>query len=510
MPIYEYIKVFTMKRRDFLKSLVGVSAVASVAIYAKGMMGGMMGGGMMGNRGGMMGRGFGGELKDLSSFFNPLKIPEQIHGTLKGGVQHFDLKMQLGMSEFFKGVETQTYGVNGSYLGPTIRLRVGQKVSLNWHNSIGDEATMHGHGMHLPASADGTVHQTMRDGSSWSAKYLVKQEACTNWYHPHTMDKTATQVLMGLGGMIYIDDAHSLELPLPKRYGVDDIPLVFQDRQFTKSGYFSYPRSMMTTMHGYRGDVLLVNGTVAPYMEAEAGLLRLRLLNASNSRVYSFGIDGKVVKLIAGDNSFLERAVNLNRVTLSPAERAEVVVDLSGMQGKKVYLKDYQSGAKVLEIRVTKKAKVASKVPAVLTKLEPVNLKKVVKRRKFTLSVAGPGRLLINGKSMNPRRIDEVVKKGDYEIWEVYNEPMGMGMMRMVHNFHMHGGHFRVLSRNGSSKNVKAWERGYKDTVMLEPSDRVELLVRHTDYSDAKVPYMYHCHILEHEDAGMMGQFTVV
>ena len=501
-----------MKRRDFLIGAAGVSAIASLALYARGMMGGMMGGpmGMMGNRGSMMG-GFGGELKHLSSFPNRLKIPEQNFGIKRGDVTHFNLKMQLGLSNFFPGVDTQTYGVNGSYLGPTIRLRVGQKVSLDWHNNIGEEASMHGHGMHLPAHADGTVHQTIPDGGSWSAKYIVKQKACSNWYHPHTMEKTATQVLMGLGGMILIDDEESLKLPLPKRYGIDDIPLVFQDRQFTQSGFFRYPKTMMTTMHGYRGDTLLVNGTVAPYIEAEAGLLRLRLLNASNSRVYSFGVDGaKKMELIAGDNSFLHKPITLKRVTLSPAERAEVVIDLKALKGKKIYLKDYLSGAKVLEIRVTKNSKSRSSIPSVLTNLEPINLRKVTKRRQFKLSVGGPGRLLINGKAMNPNRIDQVVKKGEYEIWEVYNEPMGMGMMRMVHNFHMHGNHFRVLSRNGSKRAVKPWERGYKDTVMLEPGDRVELLVRHTDYSDAKVPYMFHCHILEHEDAGMMGQFTVV
>ena len=501
-----------MKRRDFIKGAIGISALTSLALYARGMMGdGMMGGpmGMMGGPRQMM-RGFGGELKNWSSFPNPLKIPKEIFGVERGGVRHFDLNMQLGLSNFFPGVDTQTFGVNGSYLGPTIRLRVGQKVSLNWHNNIGEAASMHGHGMHLPAHADGTMHQTIPDGGSWSAKYTVKQKACTNWYHPHTMEKTATQVLMGLGGMILIDDANSLRLPLPKRYGIDDIPLIFQDRQFTQSGFFNYPRTMMTTMHGYRGDTLLVNGTIAPYIEAEAGLLRLRLLNASNSRVYSFGIEGRRVQLIAGDNSLLQRPITLRRVTLSPAERAEIVVNLKGLYGKKLYLKDYQSGARVLEIRVTKTPSARSSVPSILTHLEPLALKKVKRKRRFILSVRGPGRLLINGRAMDPNRIDQVVRKGEYEIWEVYNEPMGMGMMRMVHNFHMHGNHFRVLSRNGSKRAVKPWERGYKDTVLLEPGDRVELLVRHTDYSDAKVPYMFHCHILEHEDAGMMGQFTVV
>ncbi len=497
-----------MKRRDFLKGAFGFSAIASVALYAKGAMGGKMGM-MTGNR--EMGKSFGGELKNLSSFYNQLKIPSQIFGDERDGVSHFDLKMQLGLSNFFKGIDTQTYGVNGSYLGPTIRLKSGQKVSLNWHNKIGEDATMHGHGMHLPASADGTVHQVIKNGSSWSAKYTVKQKACTNWYHPHTMGKTATQVLMGLGGMILIDDAESLRLPLPKRYGIDDIPLVFQDRQFTQSGFFSYPRSMMTTMHGYRGDTLLVNGTIAPYIEVEAGFLRLRLLNASNSRIYSFGIDSnKSIQVIAGDNSLLKNPISVKSVTLSPAERAEIVIDLRGLKGKKIYLKDNQSGTKTLEIRVAKSSTVESKVPSVLTKLEPIDLSKVVNKRHFTLSVAGPGRLLINGESMNPNKINQIVRKGEYEIWDVYNEPMGMGMMRMIHNFHMHGNHFRVLTRNGSKSSVKPWEFGYKDTVMLEPGDKVELLVRHTDYSDAKVPYMYHCHILEHEDAGMMGQFTVI
>ena len=498
-----------MKRREFLLGAIGISAFASLALYAREMMGGPMGM-MMGGPRRMMG-GFGGELKHLSNFFNKLTIPPEISGIQKDGVTHFELTMQLGLSNFFPNVDTQTFGVNGNYLGPTIRLRDGESVSLNWHNNIGEAASMHGHGMHLPAHADGTMHQTIPDGSSWSAKYRVKQKACSNWYHPHTMDKTATQVLMGLGGMILIDDKESLALPLPKRYGIDDIPLVFQDRQFTKSGFFNYPRTMMTTMHGYRGDTLLVNGTVAPYIEAEAGLLRLRLLNASNSRVYSFGLsNGQSMQLIAGDNSFLEHPIKTKRVTLSPAERAEVVIDLKALKGKKIYLKDYLSGANSLEIRVVKPSKVQTSVPARLTKLEPIRLNRVTKRRSFKLSVNGPGRLLINGKSMNPQRIDEVVKKGEYEIWEIYNEPMGMGMMRMIHNFHMHGNHFRVISRNGSKRAVKPWERGYKDTVLLEPGDRVELLVRHTDYSDAEVPYMYHCHILEHEDAGMMGQFTVV
>ena len=496
-----------MKRRDFFNLMLGISGVTAIALYARGgMMGGM--GMMSGGMGGMMRRG--DSLENLNSFTNRLYIPPEIKGRLINGVRHYSLKMQRGYSQFFKGIKTPTYGVNGSYLGPTIRLKVGSKVSLDWHNSIGEATTMHGHGMHLPATEDGNIHQVIKNGSSWSAKYIVNQKACTNWYHPHMMEKTAEHVLMGLGGFIIIDDKESLRMPLPKSYGVDDIPLVFQDRLFTRDGYFAYPRNMMTVMHGFVGNRLLVNGTIAPFVEVEDSLIRFRLLNGSNSRVYRFSLNGKSIKLIAGDNSFLEKPLTLDSVTLSPAERAEIVIDFSKSFGKKFYLVDLESGVKVLEIRVNKKAKYKKYIPTKLTTLEPIDLNRVKKRRKFVLSVGGPGRLLINGKSMNPNRIDERVKIGEYEIWSVYNEPMGMGMMRMVHNFHMHGSHFRVISRNGSMANVKPWEFGYKDTVMLEPGDRVELLVRHTDYANSKVPYMYHCHILEHEDAGMMGQYLLV
>ncbi|WP_456393772.1 multicopper oxidase family protein [Nitratifractor sp.] len=446
-----------------------------------------------------------------SAFFNPLKIPEEIRGEVRSGVRHYDLTIQEGISEFFPGVRTPTWGVNGPNLGPTIRLKRGEEVSLNWKNALRETTTMHGHGMHLPAEMDGNVHQTIAPGATWSARYRVDQKACTNWYHPHTMGKTAEQVMRGLGGLIYIDDEESLALPLPKRYGIDDIPLVLQDRLFTREGAFAYPRNMMTVMHGFSGNTLLVNGTIAPYKEVEAGLVRLRLLNASNARVYRVAAEGRSLTLVAGDNSFLETPEKVSEILLSTAERGEVILDLRGMQGSRVVLRDLESGAGILEIRVGAPGKVASSVPSRLTNLESPNAARAKRVRRFRLQARGPGRLVINGAAMDPDRIDEQVPLGEYEIWEAENVGMGMGgMMGMNHNFHIHATHFRILERNGSVAKVRPWERGYKDTVFLAPGDRVKLLVRHTDYADAKRPYMYHCHVLEHEDAGMMGQFVVV
>jgi len=507
-----------MQRRNFLLAATGLSSLTAIALFARGMMGGsgMMGGGMMGSGGNVRERSaLGGSSKPsgqaAGAFFNPLKIPPELRGEMHGGVRRYDMMLKTGTSEFFPGVKTVTWGVNGPYLGPTIRLKRGEEVALRWHNRLPESTTMHGHGMHLPAAMDGNVHQTFAPGTSWTARYKVDQRACTNWYHPHTYNRTAEQVMLGLGGLIYIDDEESEKLPLPKRYGIDDIPVVVQDRLFTRNGQFAYPRNMMTVMHGFEGDTLLVNGTIAPYHEVEAGWVRLRLLNASNARVYRFFAEGAPMHLIAGDNSFLEAPIEMKEILLSPAERAEVMLDLRQLKGKRVVLRDRESGAGVLELRVRRDAAVQSRLPRRLTRLERADAAQAKKRRRFDLQVGGPGRLLINDKKMDPKRIDERVPLDQTEIWEVRNVGMGMGrMMGMNHNFHMHGGHFRILTRNGRAQSVRPWERGDKDTVFLAPGDRVQLLVRHRDYRDPKVPFMYHCHVLEHEDAGMMGQFVVV
>ena len=495
-----------MRRRDFIKGAIALSGVGALALYARGMMGGM---GMMGmGQGGMMGGGMGMmggvDLKNYKAI-NKLYIPPEIKGVKKGNTRDYNLNIKSSYTQFFKGVKTLTWGINGSYLGPTIRLNVGESVSLNWHNGLKYPTTMHGHGMHLPAKMDGGVHQIIAPNSTWSAKYVVNQKACTNWYHPHIMGATAEHVLMGLAGFIIIDDKESKSLPLPKRYGIDDIPLVLQDRVFSRTGQFLYSKAMPTIMHGFKGDTLLVNGTIAPYFNAENGWIRFRVLNGSNARFYNLIVkEGLDMHIIASDNSFLEEPIAVDSVLVSPAERVEIMLDLKDYKGENIHLVDSNSGANILEIRVNKKSNSNAILPNRLTKLKPLNINRAVRKREFKLSIGGPGRLVINGRTMDKNRIDFAIKKDEYEIWEVTNS----GMMQMDHNFHMHGNHFRVISRNGNRP--KAWERGYKDTVYIGPNDKVKLLVKHTDYSDSKNPFMYHCHILEHEDAGMMGQFVVV
>ena len=441
------------------------------------------------------------------SFKRKLFIPPLIEGKKINGVYNYNLNIQKAKHSFFSDRLTETYAINGSYLGPTLKLFDGQDVSINYTNNLDESTTMHGHGMHLPANMDGSPHQSIDPNESWSARYRVNQRACTNWYHPHAEGKTAEHVYRGLAGVLIIEDKESQALALPKEYGVDDIPLVLQDRFFSTKREILYAPNMMQSMMGYKGDTFVTNGVINPKLEVQAKEIRFRLLNGSNSTVYNLAFsDDREFYQIATDNSFLEKPVLLSSVRLSPGERAEIVVDFSDSLGEDIYLEELTQAKSFLKVAISQEAKNQTTLPTQLTSLEKYSPSEAQNSRSFTLS-GRMGNLFINNKTMSMNRIDERVELNKVEIWEIHNQKMMM--MGMEHNFHIHGTHFMVLERNGSASNVAQNEKGYKDTVYLAPGDSVKLIVKMTDYTDAKVPFMYHCHFLEHEDRGMMGQFLV-
>jgi len=437
-------------------------------------------------------------------FSNKLIIPPELSGTDIGGRKQFNLDIQEGSSRFLDNIDTSTWGINGSYLGPTIRLTNGDSVDLKFTNNLKEDTTIHGHGMHVPAIMDGGVHQVIAaNGGTWTSSYTVNQHACTNWYHPHLMGKTADHVIKGLAGLIIIDDVDSDALDLPKRYGIDDIPLIVQDRRFNNDGSFNYSPTMQEKMQGWKGDVMMTNGVISPYIDVENKQIRFRILNASNARIYKFAFkSGKSFTQIATDNAFLEAPVSLTELTLSPAERAEIVVDFTNSLGTNDIFYNINDSSELLKININTSATATTVVPSNLITLANLNVADSVKTRVFTLS-GGMGRLQINGKSMDKARIDERVPVNDIEIWDIQNN------MGMNHNFHIHATHFQLIERNGSVLNVANNENGFKDTVLIPPNESVKFIVKMIDYTDAVVPYMYHCHILEHEDLGMMGQFIV-
>jgi FtsP/CotA-like multicopper oxidase with cupredoxin domain len=456
---------------------------------------------------------------------NRLNIPSQLMPREENGEKVFDLKMQEGETEFFSGKKTNTFGFNGTYLGPVIRVHKDDKVRINVTNNLKETTSAHWHGMHLPASMDGGPHQFIKAGESWQPYWTVTNEAATLWYHPHLMGKTGEHVYKGLAGLFIIDDENSDSLNLPKEYGIDDIPLIIQDRKFDSNGQFVYdhdPNSSRIIDPGVLGDIIIVNGTRAPYVDVPAKLVRLRILNGSNARRYNFGFsDNRKFYQIASDGGFLPAPVERTRMMLAPAERAEIVVDLANTTNpltfmsyevvddvnpiinlfQRIFLPDndeYQQ-FKILELRPQAGNFARQEIPHKLNTIKRFDKDSAIKTRQFSLDFNARE---INSKKMDHSRVDQIVRKEDLEIWEVRNESIS------YHPFHIHGVQFQVLDRD--RKEPHAYEKGWKDTVIIEPAERVRLIMRFTQFTDPNMPYMFHCHILEHEDMGMMGQFVVV
>ena len=357
--------------------------------------------------------------------------------------------------------------------------------------------------MHVPAIMDGGPINKIQPHTTWIARYTVDQTACTNWYHPHLMGKTAEQVYRGLAGFIIIDNDTSDALNLPKTYGVDDIPVVLQDKFFDANGQIDYSPSRMQIMRGYTGGYMLANGVITPHIDVPAKKVRFRLLNGSNASLYKLELTNKhEFYQIATDNSFLEEPAKLTQLVLTPGERGEIVVDFSNDFNKSFILKDLTLGKEIMKIRVNKVATTYNQLPTELISLEKLDPANAVRTRKFILGMT-QGHMTINGKSMDMMRIDELVPKDDIEIWDITNT------MGMEHNFHIHATHFLPLERNGSPTNLTPAEHAYKDVIRLASHDNVKVIVKMTDFVDENTGYMYHCHFLEHEDDGMMGQFAV-
>ncbi|MFC7482675.1 multicopper oxidase family protein [Luedemannella flava] len=216
-------------------------------------------------------------------------------------------------------------GFNGDYLGPTLRAKRGEEVVVNVHNRLTEATTVHWHGMHLPAEADGGPLRMVDAPGTWSPTWRINQPAATLWYHPHPHGSTANQTYQGLAGMFILDDPATDVAALPHEYGVDDVPVIVQDKNF--DGDHLKGRGGVFGAIGILGDTVVVNGTAAAFLDVTTDRVRLRLLNASNARVYDFGFaDNREYDLVGTDGGLLAAPVTTRRVMLSPGERAEIVV----------------------------------------------------------------------------------------------------------------------------------------------------------------------------------------
>lgn len=437
--------------------------------------------------------------------------------------------MNTGHVHFTPDATTMTAGFNAettgrAFWGPTLIFRKGDTVRLNVTNNLGEETTVHWHGMHLPAIMDGGPHQIIKDGATWRPFWEVRNNAATYWYHPHLHHMAQEQLLMGLGGMIIVRDPQEDALPLPRRYGIDDIPLALSDRAFDAS------KQIVNQPYG---DSAQVNGVLRAEWTAPAQVVRLRILNSATERSYNLGFsDNRKFYVIASDGGLLTKPTEVDRLLLSSGERVEVLVNLTADQGTDIYLKAYNSvlaqsipGGDIIPMPPFRNALARkdfnllhmvvgaatedpiTRIPSELVAVEPHPASLATLTRKITISdtmIPGvPGAtFLLNHRLFDVNRVDYQVPLNSMEIWEISNTG------NFAHPFHIHDVEFNILTRNGNQP--PAYEQGWKDVVLVKSRETVRFIAHFTNFADGTHPYMFHCHIALHEDEGMMGQFVVV
>ena len=459
-----------------------------------------------------------------------------------------ELEIEEAEVAVLAGRKTRMWTYGGSFPGPTIRRPAGEPTEVTFVHRLPAEVgelTVHLHGGHNRASEDGqpgglTASQpraaycdlSPRLGSAESGNDLLispggrrtytydgiedgaPERAAFHWYHDHRLERTARNVWHGLAGMWITDDELDASLPLPR--GARDIPLMITDRSFDRHNQLTDPFGV--TAHapndGVTGRQVLVNGVYEPHHRVSATRHRLRVLNASNFRNYNLELsNGAPMVQIATESGLMPRPLKRRQVLVGPGERVELLIDFAKSQGERVELRSVRrrkapglgsqayAGA-LLEFRVGKREPDPTSVPAALRPLPAwVGQAPREPQRRWQFTIGG-GLLptwLVNGKTFDPSRSDAFPELGTTETWELDNQT------KVAHLIHLHHTDWYMLSRNG--KQPPPWERCLKETFFLDPGERVVVAGHFSDFTGK---YVIHCHMLDHEDHGLMSQFEVV
>jgi blue copper oxidase len=513
----------------------------------------------------------------------PLPIPAELKANAQGEIS---FSARAGTANFLAGRSTRTYGYNDAYLGPALRLRRSQKVTIDFTNHLSEPTTVHWHGLIIPGYLDGGPHQPVAPGGQWRPTLPIDQPAATLWYHPHFYPTTTSQVIKGLAGLIIIDDEETDRLGLPSRWGINDIALIIQDRRFLHDGQFFDRMNLTTITNGYVGDVALVNGARHPVARTARGWIRLRLLDGSNARSYLLqASDDRSLFVIGSDGGLLESPVEMKQITMHAGERFEIMVDcrtgtpfdlVAMPMGEQIMrLPPFDAPLPLVTIHPDG-AETPGQFPTALVKLPPLpatlppitqELVMNMFRDKegmaplmqaglgmgtasgMTMGTANPMpaghsggmsmtsgggmsmggkispavvarvvRLIedqpaipmaqqlsamgINGKSFSDTAPGFTAQRSQDLRWRISE-----GSDAMPHPVHIHGCQFRIVSQSGQKP--EAYRAGWKDIAPISNGGYSEILLNFSQSADAKAPFMAHCHILEHEDSGMMTGFTV-
>lgn len=525
-----------MKRRAFLGAGGAVLGVGAAAALGWPLVGDYV-------REGLPGRLLKSKADLPKPFQVPLPVPQVLApSSTSGTTDAYEITQRTAQLEILPGLKTTAWTYGGTFPGPTIVSRSGRRSVVTHRNELDQPVVVHLHGGHTPASSDGyptslilpasgayDAHRAMQDmaggkhgmamdhkamdlaAGSRAYTYPLDQRAATLWYHDHRMGYTGTSVWMGLAGFHLVHDDEEERLPLPR--AERDLPLMITDRSFAADGSFQYPwvdaefHTPGVTdayMNGVLGDVVLVNGAPWPAHTVERLRYRLRLLNASNARLYKLELDpqpegGDGFVQIGSDGGLLEKPLRHDSLEIAPAERFDVVVDFSRYRpGTKVRLVNrFGDGttAEVMRFDVgSGSPKDDTTVPERLSEVARLDPSRAAVTRDFHFRGSSEG-WTINGKEYEPGRALARPKLGQTEVWRFTTN--------FHHPVHLHLDQFQVVSRNNRA--LGAFDHGWKDTVDLRPAEAVEVVTRFTDYPGT---FMLHCHNLEHEDMAMMGDFV--
>ena len=528
-----------MLRRDFLKLSAALSAAGVLPVWSRSLM---------------------------AATRPMLPVPELLSADPHGEVT---ITARSGFS-LWNGKKVPSWGYNGDLLGPALQLERGKPISVNIVNQLPQATTVHWHGLEVPGAVDGGPHAQIEPGQQRTVSFTPDQPAATCWFHPHQHGQTGYQVAQGLAGLVILKDNDSEKLLLPKQWGIDDIPLILQDKQLSTDGSkIDYQLDIMRAAVGWFGNMMLTNGVQYPQHAVPRGWLRLRLLNGCNARSLRIATsDSRPLYVIASDGGLLGEPVKISELPILPGERFEVLVDTKdGKPFDLLTLPVQQVGMSlmpfdrplpllnVLPLNIQASGELPDKlvdIPA-LPAVEGVTSRwlqlmmdpqldklgmQALMRKYGNKAMAGMAMDAhhgmdnaeaaashdhsamttmesgkqpaaydfrngnkINGLPFNMHKPMFAAKLGEYEKWTISGEGDAM-----LHPFHIHGTQFRILSENG--KPPEAHRSGWKDTVRVE-GWRSEVLVRFNYAASAENAYMAHCHLLEHEDTGMMLGFTV-
>jgi spore coat protein A, manganese oxidase len=510
--------------------------------------------------------------KRLRPFVDSLPIPGVLKPVSKNPKRtNYVVRMREFFQKLHRDLPpTRLWGYEGKYPGPTIETRKDELVRVLWLNQLPSrhllpvDKTLHGanngapavrtvvhvHDGVSPPDSDGHPEAWFtrgfkKTGSFFKRKiyrYPNRQRATTLWYHDHALGITRLNVYAGLAGFYLLRDNNEQSLNLPK--GEFEIPLVIQDRSFNQDGSLFYPKKpssapsnlpIPSVIPEFFGDTILVNGKVWPFLEVEPRKYRFRILNGSNARFYTLALSsGQPFIQIGTDGGLLRKPVRVKRIILGPAERADVIIDFSKFKGQTITLKNsarapFPGGAPVnpkttglvMQFRVTRplSGRDTNTVPARLSRITPLSVKQAIKIRNLSLveSTDRFGRLLLllDNKRWNAP-VTEKPLLGSVEIWRLINTTPD------THPIHLHLVRFRILNRQpfdvqhfkktgkliftGPPVPPAPYERGLKDTVRANPGEVTRFITRFKPFTGE---YVWHCHILEHEDHEMMRPFII-